>query len=185
MIGAALDVVTEFVKARLPDDHILKVLEDVRRKPDLYDDPEHAAQPLAQAVKAHRKEQRKKKQREAVRDAVRDEPLEAPIWGEDLIDPEAIQQLRDAMRLPATVAGALMPDAHIGYGIPIGGVVALDNAVAPYMVGVDIACFHGDTLVQTIDGHAYPIAELAKRREQFGVWTCTSEGKVEAGWASA
>ena len=44
------------------------------------------------------------------------------------------------MELPVTVAGALMPDAHHGYGIPIGGVVALDNAVAPYMVGVDIAC---------------------------------------------
>jgi tRNA-splicing ligase RtcB len=140
MIGAALDVVTEFVKARVPDAHILKVLEDVRRKPDLYDDPEHAAQPLAQVVKAHRKEQRAKKRQKDVRDQVRDTPLEAPIWGEDLIDPEAIQQLRNAMRLPATVGGALMPDAHIGYGIPIGGVVALDNAVAPYMVGVDIAC---------------------------------------------
>ena len=44
------------------------------------------------------------------------------------------------MRLPVTVAGALMPDAHVGYGVPIGAVVALDGAVAPYMVGVDIAC---------------------------------------------
>ena len=44
------------------------------------------------------------------------------------------------MRLPVTVAGALMPDAHIGYGLPIGGVLATDNAVIPYAVGVDIAC---------------------------------------------
>lgn len=71
---------------------------------------------------------------------VRETPLEAPIWGEHLIDAAAIEQLQNAMRLPVTVAGALMPDAHVGYGIPIGGVVALDNAVAPYMVGVDIAC---------------------------------------------
>ncbi len=44
------------------------------------------------------------------------------------------------MRLPVSVAGALMPDAHIGYGLPIGGVLATENAVVPYAVGVDIAC---------------------------------------------
>lgn len=71
---------------------------------------------------------------------IRETPVEAPIWGPELIDPQAIHQLESAMRLPVTVAGALMPDAHVGYGIPIGGVVALENAVAPYMVGVDIAC---------------------------------------------
>src|SRR6185503_3307728 len=37
-------------------------------------------------------------------------------------------------------AGALMPDAHVGYGLPIGGVLATHNAVIPYAVGVDIAC---------------------------------------------
>ena len=33
-----------------------------------------------------------------------------------------------------------MPDAHIGYGLPIGGVLATENAIIPYAVGVDIAC---------------------------------------------
>ena len=33
-----------------------------------------------------------------------------------------------------------MPDAHVGYGLPIGGVLATDNVVIPYAVGVDIAC---------------------------------------------
>jgi hypothetical protein len=33
-----------------------------------------------------------------------------------------------------------MPDAHVGYGLPIGGVLATDNSVIPYAVGVDIAC---------------------------------------------
>ncbi|MCA9915296.1 MAG: RtcB family protein, partial [Anaerolineae bacterium] len=46
----------------------------------------------------------------------------------------------NAMRLPITVAGALMPDAHVGYGLPIGGVLATEGAVIPYAVGVDIAC---------------------------------------------
>ena len=136
VIGTALDVVTEYVKAGVPDTQILAVLDDVLRDPASYaSDAEHAAQPLAEALMRLRKEAASSKALE-----VRDVPLEAPIWGEDLIDPEAIRQLKDAMRLPATVGGALMPDAHVGYGIPIGGVVALENAVAPYMVGVDIAC---------------------------------------------
>ena len=41
----------------------------------------------------------------------------------------------------------LMPDAHSGYGMPIGGVAALDNAISPNMVGVDIGC--GMLAVQT------------------------------------
>ena len=45
-----------------------------------------------------------------------------------------------ALRLPVSVAGALMPDAHVGYGVPIGAVLATEGAVIPYAVGVDIAC---------------------------------------------
>ena len=60
-------------------------------------------------------------------------------WGEGL-EPEAVNQMARACRLPVSVAGALMPDAHVGYGLPIGGVLACENAVIPYAVGVDIAC---------------------------------------------
>ena len=60
-------------------------------------------------------------------------------WGAD-IDAQAHQQMRNACRLPVSVGAALMPDAHVGYGLPIGGVLATDNAVIPYAVGVDIAC---------------------------------------------
>ena len=61
------------------------------------------------------------------------------VWGTD-IDPEAKAQMDAAIALPISVAGALMPDAHVGYGLPIGGVLATDAAVIPYGVGVDIAC---------------------------------------------
>lgn len=61
------------------------------------------------------------------------------IWGKDL-DPGAIKQMGNACSLPISVRGALMPDAHMGYGLPIGGVLAVRNAVIPYAVGVDIAC---------------------------------------------
>ena len=62
------------------------------------------------------------------------------IWGKDQIDQGAIEQMDNAMRLPVSVAGALMPDAHVGYGLPIGGVLATRGVVIPYAVGVDIAC---------------------------------------------
>ena len=61
------------------------------------------------------------------------------IWGTDL-EPDAVQQLKNACKLPVAVSGALMPDAHVGYGLPIGGVLATHEAVIPYAVGVDIAC---------------------------------------------
>ena len=62
------------------------------------------------------------------------------IWGEEHIDGQAIEQMTNAVRLPISVGGALMPDAHVGYGLPIGGVLATEGAVIPYAVGVDIAC---------------------------------------------
>lgn len=61
-------------------------------------------------------------------------------WGERHIDEACHAQMRQACSLPGTVAAALMPDAHVGYGLPIGGVLAMDNVVIPYAVGVDIAC---------------------------------------------
>jgi tRNA-splicing ligase RtcB (3'-phosphate/5'-hydroxy nucleic acid ligase) len=62
------------------------------------------------------------------------------IFGENEIEDIAKRQLFDALKLPVSVYGALMPDAHGGYGLPIGGVLATDNAVIPYGVGLDIGC---------------------------------------------
>lgn len=62
------------------------------------------------------------------------------IYGAEMIEPGALHQMEVAMKLPVTVAGALMPDAHQGYGLPIGGVLATRNAVIPYGVGMDIGC---------------------------------------------
>jgi tRNA-splicing ligase RtcB len=76
----------------------------------------------------------------APQNELRESPLPYPVWGADQIDEGAIAQMNNAMRLPVTVTGALMPDAHVGYGLPIGGVLATDNVVIPYAVGVDIAC---------------------------------------------
>lgn len=62
------------------------------------------------------------------------------VFGAEHIEEGAFNQMKIAMRLPVTAAGALMPDAHQGYGLPIGGVLATRNAIIPYGVGVDIGC---------------------------------------------
>ncbi|RYZ45251.1 MAG: RtcB family protein, partial [Sphingobacteriales bacterium] len=62
------------------------------------------------------------------------------VYGQSQIEAGAMRQMDIAVQLPVSVAGALMPDAHQGYGLPIGGVLATRNAVIPYGVGVDIGC---------------------------------------------
>lgn len=99
---------------------------------------------------------------------------EAPwrSWGEDL-DPQAVKQMRDGASLPVAVSGALMPDAHVGYGLPIGGVLAVDNAVIPYGVGMDIACRMKMSVFAVppdlVDGHADDLALALERETCFGV----------------
>lgn len=68
------------------------------------------------------------------------EPKAFNVVGIKHIEDAAIKQMEFAMRLPVSVSGALMPDAHPGYGLPIGGVLATRNEVIPYAVGVDIGC---------------------------------------------
>ena len=61
------------------------------------------------------------------------------IYAESLED-NALRQFADAMKLDCVVRGALMPDAHTGYTLPIGAVVAVDGMVFPSFVGYDIGC---------------------------------------------
>jgi len=72
--------------------------------------------------------------------ALNQTPPDFIAYGAEHIEEGAFNQMKVAMQLPVTVAGALMPDAHQGYGLPIGGVLATKNAIIPYGVGVDIGC---------------------------------------------
>jgi tRNA-splicing ligase RtcB (3'-phosphate/5'-hydroxy nucleic acid ligase) len=83
------------------------------------------------------------------------------IYGAEAIEQGALNQMEIAMKLPVTVAGALMPDAHQGYGLPIGGVLATKNAVIPYGVGVDIGCRMCMTL------YDLPVTVLEKKKEDL------------------
>lgn len=62
------------------------------------------------------------------------------IYGANHVDAQAIKQMELALTLPVSIKGALMPDAHSGYGLPIGAVLATDNALIPYGIGMDIGC---------------------------------------------
>jgi tRNA-splicing ligase RtcB len=93
-------------------------------------------------------------------------------WGTGL-EPEAVKQIANACALPVSLAGALMPDAHVGYGLPIGGVLATDNTVIPYAVGVDIACRMKltvfDRKANTIAGQNDRLAKVIQRETRFGI----------------
>jgi tRNA-splicing ligase RtcB len=58
----------------------------------------------------------------------------------EVLEPEAVLQFESALQQPFTVKGALMPDAHTGYSLPIGAVVATDGVILPSWVGYDIGC---------------------------------------------
>jgi tRNA-splicing ligase RtcB (3'-phosphate/5'-hydroxy nucleic acid ligase) len=95
------------------------------------------------------------------------------IFGENEIDEQAKYQLYDALKLPIAVAGALMPDAHSGYGLPIGGVLATENAVIPYGVGVDIGCRMSlsifDLPASFIKGKDHQLQAILKDNTKFGM----------------
>ena len=64
------------------------------------------------------------------------------------LDARTQEQATNLSNLPFAIDHvALMPDAHAGYGMPIGGVLFADKAVVPYAIGVDIGC--GVALVET------------------------------------
>ena len=73
-------------------------------------------------------------------EGLREAAIHFNVFGQEHIEEGAMHQMYQAAKLPVSVAGALMPDAHSGYGLPIGGVLATENAVIPYGVGVDIGC---------------------------------------------
>ena len=100
--------------------------------------------------------------------------VEAPyrIWG-DNHEATAVQQLKNACQLPVAVSGALMPDAHVGYGLPIGGVLATRDAIIPYAVGVDIACRMKMTVLDLPAGALADdqtrLTRVLERETRFGV----------------
>ncbi len=128
IVGLALRIAKR-LKKRMPQEKVLDELKAVLNEPQQYvSDPMVGELAVALIEEANRPYW-----------VEREAPAPYQVWGEG-IEKGALDQMHNATRLPVAVSGALMPDAHQGYGLPIGGVLATENSVIPYAVGVDIAC---------------------------------------------
>ncbi|MFW5734193.1 MAG: RtcB family protein, partial [Oceanidesulfovibrio sp.] len=123
---------------------------------------------------------------------MRGEPAPVAVFAteETGMDPEAARQMENAAMLPVAVAGALMPDAHVGYGLPIGGVLAVEDAVIPYAVGMDIACRMRlsvvDAPVSWLLSKQHKLANALEKETRFGVGASFKERRehpvIERDW---
>lgn len=131
ILGMALDAAEGFKDAS--KDEVLVLFKKVKDYPETFlSDPE--LKTLAEEIIEDTKVP------EVLTIPLKTDNIPYQVYGETFIEEGARSQMDIAMRLPVTVGGALMPDAHQGYGLPIGGVLAVENAVIPYGVGVDIGC---------------------------------------------
>lgn len=97
------------------------------------------------------------------------------------IPASAVDQMYTVMRLPMATKGALMPDAHLGYAMPIGGVVVLEGAVSPSFVGYDISCMVQlsllDVDVATFEANRTHFAETLQTVTSFGMGADFARGE--------
>jgi tRNA-splicing ligase RtcB len=131
-IGNAIQLTKKYYATSAKED-VLKLLADVLARPAHYLDHAQLAGIAKELVE-------KPKEGYVPNVTLKEKGDAYAVFGAANIEQGAIDQMNIAMKLPVTVAGALMPDAHQGYGLPIGGVLAANNAVIPYGVGVDIGC---------------------------------------------
>ena len=108
-----------------------------------------------------------------VTEELRDERVPLTIFGEDQIEAGALAQINVASSLKVAVKAAIMPDAHLGYGLPIGGVLAVKDAVIPYGVGVDIGCrmcmYIYELPENYIKRYTTNLKQILERSTKFGV----------------
>jgi tRNA-splicing ligase RtcB len=153
-------------KARAAKESMQPVLDDLKRvaaSPHAFIGDERYGK-LAEQLVAHAADTSR------FRPRVADAPYR--IWGNNF-EPDALRQMSNACKLPVAVSGALMPDAHVGYGLPIGGVLATHEAVIPYAVGVDIACRMKMTVLdlplKTMTDDKPRLTQAIERETRFGM----------------
>lgn len=156
VFGIALQVAHQAMETRKKQT-VLTALKRVQKTPENYlDDP--LFESLATAIIEAAEEKAAKATIE-----LKEESDQYAIFGKEHIEEGALNQMNIAMRLPVTVAGALMPDAHQGYGLPIGGVLATKNAIIPYGVGVDIGCRMALSIFDIPEEHFFDRRSFYKR----------------------
>jgi tRNA-splicing ligase RtcB (3'-phosphate/5'-hydroxy nucleic acid ligase) len=133
VISVAINIMEKNFK-HLSTEDALEILSSILQSPNQYAN-DNVLGKIAEALLP-----KKPADGDGVAISLDDKGIKFNVFGEDGIEQGAMHQMHIAAKLPIAVAGALMPDAHSGYGLPIGGVLATHNAVIPYGVGVDIGC---------------------------------------------
>ncbi len=173
VVGLALTATNTLRERGMDDEAILHELEKARVNPASATD--EALAPLVREWENIRAAE------SGTADELRAEALPYDVWGTDLIEGGTTDQMEGAMRLPVSVGGALMPDAHLGYGLPVGGVLATEDAVIPWAVGVDIACRMRlsvfDVSPNVLDERREDLADVLLRSTNFGAGSKYKEGR--------
>ncbi|GAA4314093.1 RtcB family protein [Nibribacter koreensis] len=163
--GLAMNLAARHFK-HVPKEEVLELLHDVLQQPEHYLQHQTLAPlalKLAPPVTASSFQVYE----------LKEESGPVKIYGAQQIEVSAKKQMELAMRLPIAVQGALMPDAHAGFGLPIGGVLAADNAVIPYAVGLDIGCRMALSIFEVpgkfLDTHTFQLKKALKEFTHFGI----------------
>ncbi len=164
----ALNIISKHFKYTTKQEKI-DLLVDVKNYPENYTNHEFLA-PIAERL-IELESEFEEEIREEI--ALKPEPTPYKVYGKQFIEQSTILQMDMVMRLPIARKGALMPDAHVGYGMPIGGVLATENQVIPYGVGMDIGCRMSLTLYDTparfLKREHYAIKTALKEHTYFGL----------------
>lgn len=163
-ISLAIDITSKHFKHNTKEEK-LSILSEVISSPHLFlSDP--LLNMLAEELYDFKEEPTQKEE------SLNDEAAGFNCFGRSLIEDAAFDQMSLAMRLPIAERGALMPDAHHGYGLPIGGVLATKNKIIPYAVGVDIGCRMSLTIYDIneryLNKNAYAFGKAIKDKTNFG-----------------
>lgn len=164
VISLAIDVMSKYYKHSSKEEQ-LELLCDVKNNFGKYLEDE-----VLGVIAQNFDDTPKLKERKEIK--INRESGDFTVFGRKHITANAYQQMESVMRLPVVEKGALMPDAHVGYGMPIGGVAATKDVVIPYGIGVDIGCRMSlsiyDVPPSFLNRYAYQVKMGLKERTNFG-----------------
>jgi len=162
-LGITLDIVRKEYKNYLWDD-VTPILKSMLADPESFLNHEHLSRAADTLVV---------KEVVDLTIPLKSKSVDYSVYGREGIEKGAFDQIDLATKLPVAIKGALLPDAHQGYGLPIGGVLALDNSISPYGVGVDIGCRMCLTIYDTgddfITGKRERLTDVLRKNAFFGI----------------
>ena len=162
-LGITLDIVRKEYKNHLWED-ITPILKSMLSDPESFLNHEHLSRAADTLVV---------KEVVDLTIPINSESVSYQVFGREGIEKSAFDQIDWATKLPVAIQGALLPDCHTGYGLPIGGVLATDGVIIPYGVGVDIGCRMCLTIYDTgddfITGKRKMLTDVLRKNAFFGI----------------